>query len=540
MALFRKATRDERERPLFDDFARRIRGALASDGSQRASAELTILDAIATGLINGHAVADVMDTAFETMSEELGLNRCALTLAINQGEAASIAASHGFTADQLSRGQYGPGEGITGEVIRTGQQRVITDVASDGSFLNRTGAHVSEDQALSFVCVPIPGRGRAIGALSADRAGVEKESLDTDVRFFNIVAVMIAQAVEVRQTQLRELDHREREKERLLISDRGFRPKGVIGSSKRMLGLYDQLASVAKGATTVLLLGESGTGKELLAQAIHENSARASRPLVAVNCSALPEALIESELFGHERGAFTGASSMRKGRFELANGGTIFLDEIGEMSLSVQVKLLRVLQERTFERVGGATPIKCDVRVVTATHRDLDEAVRDGTFRKDLFYRLNVFPLRVPPLRERKTDLLQLADFFVERFNAMHGTDVRRISTQAIDMLMAYHWPGNVRELENCIERAVLLAREEAIQGRHLPPTLQTPEATGFLRASGSMAEALEAVECEMILDALKATRGNMAKAARQLGITERVMGLRVKRFEIEPKRFRT
>jgi Nif-specific regulatory protein len=258
-----------------------------------------------------------------------------------------------------------------------------------------------------------------------------------------------------------------------------------------------------------------------------------------VNCGALPESVVESELFGHEKGAFTGAIATRKGRFELAHSGTIFLDEIGDLSPTTQIKLLRVLQEKEFERVGGSATIKVDVRVITATNRDLEQLIAEGQFRQDLYYRLNVFPVHVPPLRERKTDIPLLADHFVEKYSKANHKTIRRISTPAIDMLMSYHWPGNVRELENCMERAVLLSSDHVIHGHHLPPTLQTAEASGTAH-SGTLDGTLENIERDLILDALKAARGNKAKAARALGITERIMGLRVRKHGISPRRFRT
>jgi Nif-specific regulatory protein len=303
--------------------------------------------------------------------------------------------------------------------------------------------------------------------------------------------------------------------------------------------VYDLIAQVSRSDTTVLIRGESGTGKELVAHAIHYNSHRAEKPFVKVNCGALPESIVESELFGHEKGAFTGAIATRKGRFEIAHGGSIFMDEIGDLSPTTQIKLLRVIQEKEFERVGGTATIKTNVRVITATNRPLEQLIREAKFREDLYYRLNVFPIHVPPLRERKTDIPLLADFFIERYSRLNHKAVRRISTPAIDMLMSYHWPGNVRELENCVERAVLLSADSVIHGHHLPPTLQTAEASGTTH-SGTLESTLHAVERDLILDALKASRGNRAKAARALGISERIMGLRVEKLGIDAKRFRT
>jgi Nif-specific regulatory protein len=253
----------------------------------------------------------------------------------------------------------------------------------------------------------------------------------------------------------------------------------------------------------------------------------------------LPHDLIESELFGYERGAFTGANGTKKGRFEIAHGGTLFLDEIGELSPLTQVKLLRVLQEREFERVGGTESIKVNIRLVAATNKDLEKAIRAGDFREDLYHRLNVFTIFVPPLRERKSDILLLADHFLEKFSREHGKQVRRISTPAIDMLVSYHWPGNVRELANVIERAVVVCDANVVHGHHLPPTLQTAEASGTTPTL-TLQQTLEAVERDVLQDALKSARGNRAKAARLLGATERVFNYRVRKYRIDWRRFRS
>jgi Nif-specific regulatory protein len=305
-----------------------------------------------------------------------------------------------------------------------------------------------------------------------------------------------------------------------------------------MQEVFTLTAQVASSEATVLIRGESGTGKELIAHAVHYNSPRSGGPFVKVNCSALPETVIESELFGHEKGAFTGAVQSRKGRFELADGGTIFLDEIGDLSPALQAKLLRVLQEREFERVGGNTTQRVNVRVITATNRDLEVMLERGEFREDLYYRLAVFPIHLPPLRDRKSDLTLLADYFAEKYSRKNNKEIRRISTPAIELLSTYHWPGNVRELENCIERAVLLSTDGVIHGHHLPPTLQSAESTDT-RLHGTLEEELSKVEKELILDALKSNKGNAARAARALGISERIMGLRIKKYGIDYKRFR-
>jgi Nif-specific regulatory protein len=313
----------------------------------------------------------------------------------------------------------------------------------------------------------------------------------------------------------------------------------LVGTSDPMRQVHERVTQVARANTTVLLRGESGTGKELLAHAIHYNSARAKRPFVKVSCAALPHDLIESELFGYERGAFTGAHANKKGRFEIADGGTLLLDEIGELTPMTQVKLLRVLQEREFERVGGTQSIKVNIRVVAATSKDLEKAISAGDFREALYHRLNVFTIFVPPLRERKSDILLLADHFLDKFSREHGKQVRRISTPAIDMLASYHWPGNVRELANVIERAVVVCDANVIHGHHLPPTLQTAEASGTTPTL-TLQQTLEAVERDVLQDALKSARGNRAKAARLLGATERVFNYRVRKYGIDWRRFRS
>jgi Nif-specific regulatory protein len=303
--------------------------------------------------------------------------------------------------------------------------------------------------------------------------------------------------------------------------------------------MYEQVAQVAQTNTTVLIRGESGTGKELIAHAIHYNSLRAKKPFVKVSCAALPDTLIESELFGYEKGAFTGATARKKGRFEMAEGGTLFLDEIGDINASTQVKLLRVLQEREFERLGGTDTVRVNVRVIAATNKDMEKAIADGTFREDLYYRLNVFTIFVPPLRDRKADMLLLADHFLEKFSREHGKVIKRISTPAIDMLMSYHWPGNVRELENALERSVLVCDGAVIHGHHLPPSLQTADASGTVTRV-TLKDAVAAFERDLILDALKTTRGNRAKAARLLDTTERILNYKVRGHSIDPRRFKS
>jgi Nif-specific regulatory protein len=483
---------------------------------------------------------DSVGPVLEIIARYKGIIRGSLNLLNRETGEITIEAAFGLSPRQQRRGRYRVGEGVIGKVFQSGKPAIIPKVSEEPEFLNRTGAIApGADQDISYISVPIKLENKVIGALSADRPYSEAVSLQDDVRLFSIIASMISQAVKLRLTAQEERERLIQENRRLTeeLKDR-FRPSNIIGNSRAMQEVYDLIAQVSRSEATVLIRGESGTGKELVAHAIHYNSLRAEKPFVKVNCAALPESIIESELFGHEKGAFTGAVASRKGRFELADGGTLFLDEIGDLTPATQIKLLRVLQEKEFERVGATATLKVDVRLIAATNLELEQLIRSGRFRQDLYYRLNVFPIHLPPLRERKTDILLLADYFVEKYSAKNHKNIRRISTPAIDMLMAYHWPGNVRELENCVERAVLLSNDEVIHGHHLPPTLQTAEASGTA-FRGALETTLENVERELLLDALKSTRGNMAKAARTLGITERIMGLRVHRYRIDARRFR-
>jgi Nif-specific regulatory protein len=372
-----------------------------------------------------------------------------------------------------------------------------------------------------------------------DRVFDATSPLEDDVQILTIISGLIAQKLSLLEQINREKEQLGEENLQLrkeLIEKYSF--SNIIGNSRKMQEVFHLITQVAKSNANVLLLGESGTGKELVANAIHYNSLRANNLFVKVNCAALPANLVEAELFGHEKGAFTGANRQKQGKFELANGGSIFLDEIGSLDLESQGKLLRVLQERELERLGGTKVIPVNVRLIAATNKDLAEMVEAGSFREDLFYRLNVYPIYLPPLREREADLLLLADYFLEKYSREYGKDIRRISTPAIDALMQYHWPGNVRELENCMERAVLLCEDRVVHSYHLPPTLQTAEETGTQQAR-SLKEAVERFERDLLIDALKSSRGNMRKAADSLQTTERIFGYKVKKYAIQPKQYR-
>jgi len=501
---------------------------------------LPILFQISQIISESEDMAASLTIILKVMQTRMHIVRGMVTLYDRESSQIFIHESFGLTEEQKARGIYAPGEGITGKVVESGQAIVIPEVRNSPSFLNRTQVHTDgTDLNFSFFCVPILHGRKVLGTISAERIYANRRLLKQDVELMATVASMIAPAVELYLLENIDKVRLEAENRRLhnALKER-FKPSNIIGNSKPMQDVYDLIHKVAVTKATVLVLGESGVGKELVANAIHYNSATADGPFVKFNCAALPENIVESELFGHEKGSFTGAVAMRKGRFELADGGTIFLDEVGELSLPIQAKLLRILQERSFERVGGIRPVKVDLRIIAATNRNLPEMVAAGTFREDLYYRLNVFPITIPPLRERGSDVILLADHFVARFAEDSGTPVKRISTPALNMLMAYHWPGNVRELENVIERSVILSEDGVIHGYNLPPSLQTSAESGTGFGLGLEAK-LSAVEYEMIVEALKNNQGNVTEAARELCLTRRILGLRMEKYGISYKNYR-
>jgi Nif-specific regulatory protein len=503
----------------------------------RKTEDVTLLYEISQALSESLDLRKSLYKVLDILSNSMDMVRGTVTILNPLRNEISIEVAHGMSRVAMERGKYQVGEGVTGRVIQTGQAFLIPKISQEPLFLDRTATRrVVRDQELSFICVPVKKGNQVVGTLSVDRPYDETYSLKEGERLLSIIATMIAQhVINLERIQLEK--ERLREENRRLRDElfRKHRITNIIGNSNKMREVFQMISQVCKSNATVLIRGESGTGKELAANAIHYDSPRAKQPFVKVNCTALPANLIESELFGHEKGAFTGAIRQKPGKFELANKGTIFLDEIGSVEMDVQVKLLRVLQEREFERVGGYHTIKADIRIIAATSKNLEEAVEEGTFSSELYYRLNVFPIYMPPLRERKTDILLLADYFLEKYAKENQKDIRRLSTPAIDMLMQYHWPGNVRELENCIERAILLSTDNTIHTHMLPPSLQKNER---MKMSGfrNLQETPDNVERRLILDALKDTKGNMSKAAKILGLTDRKLGLRLRKYGINSK----
>jgi Nif-specific regulatory protein len=505
--------------------------------------ELKLLRNISRIVDQSLDMRSVVHPVLEALCAALGFRVATITLLRKGGDELLIEAAHGLTRTQAALGRYKLGEGVVGKVVLTGEPMIIPRTSESLIFLNRTRLGKSADTA--FICVPIKEKREVVGALSVYRPYAPEDVLKEDERILGTVAATLARAVLLRRDVLKEQESLKAENRQLRAElTRRYQPGNIVGTSSEMQVVYDHIQQVAKSPATVLIHGETGTGKELVAHALHYASDRAAGPFVRVHCAALPESLIESELFGHAKGAFTGALTERRGRFELADGGTIFLDEIGEIPLSIQAKLLRVLQEREIERVGGSKTIKVNVRIIAATHCDLPKMVEQRLFREDLYYRLNVFPIYIPPLAKRKTDIILLVDHFMAKYAGQNGKKVARFSNDTIDLLMRYAWPGNVRELENCIERAVLLADGEVIRASSLPLSIQCPEEDGAspcvvpptLAEGASLGELVGAYEKAILNEALKLNKGNISATARQLNSTSRIIGYKVKQYGLTEK----
>lgn len=501
----------------------------AATSTRNAATEVDALLEVAQTLVSSFDVDRNLRRTMRILHDRLGLNRGMVALVDPEIREIRIAAAYGLTRQQLARGIYRPGEGVVGRVVESGQAMVVPDIDEEPAFLNRTGSR-TEKSEISFISVPIKLRGEVLGALSADRVFDETVSLTEDVRVLEIVASIIAHAVRLYWTYRHEVAEGERMRSELR---RRYALPNVIGESDTMQEVFRMVSKVAKSQATVLLRGESGTGKELIAHALHYQGMRPRGPFVAVNCAALPENLLEAELFGYEKGAFTGAVTNKPGRFELARGGTIFLDEVGDVSPGLQAKLLRVLQERTFERLGGTKTLTTDARIISATNRDLETMAKTGEFREDLYWRLNVVPVFLPALRERKDDLPLLIALFLDRFNCASGRDVR-FTGESMRRLMSYPWPGNIRELENTIQRLVVLADDDEIGAGELPAHVLMHDLPDESSSAGlSLDEEVEMLERRRILAALRTTGHVQAKAARALGITPRQLGYKMRKYDI-------
>jgi Nif-specific regulatory protein len=493
--------------------------------------QLAALARIGQELTSGPTLGEGFRRAMRLLDERLGATHSAL-FTTNAGQRSlNIEVLYGAAPDDF---RVRLGLGVAGRVAETGRPIVVPAVRQEPMALSElTAADAWHGEHLSLVAVPILSRGSCVGALSVYFTTDPAIGFAARLNLVQVVAAVIAQGLPPPAGASGQEPAAE-------PSERAaFEYANMIGSSPGMRQVYEEIGQVASTKATALILGESGTGKELVAQAIHANSERARRPFIKISAAAFPETLFESELFGYERGAFTGAVGRKKGRLDWAEGGTLFLDEIGDLSLQAQVKLLRVLQFREFERLGGTETLKADVRLIAATNKSMEQATLSGTFREDLYYRLNVFTITVPPLRERRTDVPTLVEYFLEKYSNEHRRKAKRIASSALDVLCQYGWPGNVRELENAIERAVVSCDGSVLEERHLPKTLRLSSHVAVERKL-SLAQAVEELERRMIEDALAASKGNLARASRTLGTTERILRYKVSKYKLEPIRARS
>jgi len=497
---------------------------------------------------------DVFEDIMTLTQKVIRIYRSTLFLYDKKDHLLKIRAIYGFHNEDSKNITYEPGEGITGSVFLNKKPVFIPSAKNEPGFLNRMKL-VTEDLDLGFYCCPILSGMDVVGVFSIFTYIQDKNYANEIIEFLQILSTFISQAITIQKLIEEETQPFIVENIRLRQElSKKYRFGNLIGKSPRMLQLFEQIELIAESKSSVLLIGESGTGKELIASAIHYNSPRKDMPFIKINCAAIPETLLESELFGYRKGAFTGATSEKKGKFEIADGGTIFLDEIGEMSLPLQAKLLRVLQEKEVEPIGGK-PKKVDIRIIAATNADLEELIQQKRFRLDLYYRLNVIRLDIPPLRERKEDILLLTKYFIEKYSQENDKDIHSITPEAIKLLESYDWPGNVRELENLIERAVVLNQTGYLDVKDFPEVLEkisSLEKVPYLISSGDVEfssipeqsldlydgrvyeTVIGEVEKKLILYALKKFKYTKTKASKFLGINRNTLEKRIKELKIE------
>ncbi len=524
--------------------------------------ELLALHRITELIGNAADLDTTLGNILAVLYDTVKMERATLLLYDKNRQQLTIQASYGLSEEEEMRGVYSPDEGVCGQIFKTKSPFVVPDINSEPLFLNRTGARSKFNrETVSFLGVPVMVQGNPAGVLTVDRIFDDDVSFEEDIRFLTVLATLIAQFLtlhkEIERKEAKLLKENENLKAKLHQVHNGHY---IIGNSKPMQEVFSIIDKLSKSDATALLLGESGTGKELVARAIHESGVRQKKSFIKVNCAALPETLLESELFGHERGAFTGAHSNRPGRFELADGGTLFLDEIGEMPLALQAKMLRALQEKQFERLGGTKTFTVDVRIIAATNVSLEEAVTEGSFRADLYYRLNVVPIMLPPLRERQDDIPLLLNHFLVASNRRNNRELK-ITSELLDFLMAYPWPGNVREMQNLVERMVILAEHDRLTINDLPtnisayqsfmpssaqaqPYRQYPSQPGYPDEQPAAHQhyvemddspkSLKDMEREEIVAALKRNGWIQARAAKELGLTQRQIGYRIKKYGLD------
>jgi len=501
--------------------------------------ELETLFRVSQVLSRSLNLHETLQGVLDQLHQYGGMQRGMVTLKMPESSEQSVVALYGVEPEVVSKVRYRAGEGLVGNILATGNKMISECVGAELNFLDRLGIY---DAGLPFIGVPIRvGEHGVVGVLAAQPTDGSAEELEERSRFMEMVANLIAQSVRLSWQVAEEKKDLADERDRLrraVRSNYGF--DNMVGRTPVMRRIFEQVRQVAKWNTTVLIRGESGTGKELIANAIHYNSPRANGSFIKLNCAALPDNLLESELFGHEKGAFTGASSQRKGRFEQADGGTIFLDEIGEISPTFQAKLLRVLQEGEFERIGSNKTIKVDVRIIAATNKDLESEVEQGNFREDLYYRLNVMPIMNPPLRDRREDIPELANFLVQKIAKQQGRDLATTES-ALRLLMSHSWPGNVRELENTLERAAIMSEDgnidrDAITLSGIEETVSSGARRSTTAASVDLDDP-DLDERERIIAALEQAGWVQAKAARLLNMTPRQIAYRIQTLNIKVRR---
>jgi Nif-specific regulatory protein len=494
--------------------------------------ELDTLFQISYVLSRSLNLQETLKDVLEVLDEQVGMQHGMVTLLDSRSEELFVSAIHVPHLGEYEKVRYQPGEGVLGRVLEEGELIVLERISDEPRFLDRLGIY---DRNLPFIAVPIRSRDQVVGVLTAQPRSAAC-TLDECVRFMEMVANLIVQSVRPHRQieEKRQYLNAERDGiQQVVRGQYGF--DNIIGNSPSMQQVFELVRQVAKWDTTVLIRGESGTGKELIANAIHSNSPRAEGPFIKLNCAALPDNLLESELFGHEKGAFTGAVNQRKGRFERADGGTLFLDEIGEISTVFQVKLLRVLQEGEFERVGGMHALKANVRIIAATNCDLEAAVEAGTFREDMYYRLNVMPIYMPPLRERLEDVAALARFLLNKLAVLQRRQLK-ITESALRFLLRYDWPGNVRELENCLERAAVMSESGTID-RDIISLSGIREHNFPAKSASTFGKSIldnpDLDERERVIAALEEAGWVQARAARLLGMTPRQIAYRIQTLNI-------
>ena len=517
-------------------------------GQSTEGIELLALQRITQLIGTAVDLGTTLDNILHVLHDTLKMERATLLLIDEKTQHLTIRASCGLTEEEELKGVYKPNEGVCGQIFQSKLPFVVPDIHSEPLFLNRTGARPKISKTkISFLGVPVFVEGQPVGVLSVDRLFGPEISFEEDIRFLTMLSVLISQFLLLNKEILRK--EAELKEENDSLKEKLHRQHGghfIIGHSKPMQEVFTIIEKISNSTVTALLLGESGTGKELVARAIHESGSRKDRAFIKVNCAALPETLLESELFGHEKGAFTGAHTSRQGRFELADNGTIFLDEIGEMPLALQAKMLRILQEKQFERIGGVKTLTVNVRIIAATNVSLEQAVEAGKFRADLYYRLNVVPIVLPPLRERKEDIPLLFNHFLKKSNQRNGRNLK-LTSELLDFLIEYKWPGNVREMQNMVERMVILAEGEKLTLHDVPIEVQSydihrservPEPSKMIdppsvHASRAGHLSLQDIEKAEVESALRRHGWVQVRAAKELGLTQRQMGYRIKKYNL-------